>query len=113
MGSRTNVVVAVDFESPIDLTTLDAARVGDHWAWDAIVDRFAGRVWSVVRCHDLTPSQAADVYRLTWMRLLDQLDTIHREMLESWLVNTAERESSRAVQLLAVSDAGPSAVEPI
>jgi DNA-directed RNA polymerase specialized sigma24 family protein len=101
-GNRTNVVAAVDFGPPIDMTTLDAARVGDHCAWDAIVDRFAGNVWSVVRSHDLTPSQAADVYRLTWMRLLDQLDTIHCEMLASWLVNTADRESRRAVQLLAV-----------
>jgi DNA-directed RNA polymerase specialized sigma24 family protein len=100
-GNRTNVPRAVDSGSPIDMTTLDSARVGDHRAWDAIVDGFAEKVWSVIRSHDLTPSQAADVSRLTWLRLLDQLDTIQREMVGSWLLNTAERESRRAVRLLA------------
>jgi hypothetical protein len=94
------------------MTTLDAARVGDHLAWDTIVDRFAESVWSVIRGHALTPSQSADVWRLTWMRLLDQLDTIQREMLGTWLLNTAERESRRAVQLLAVIDTGDQPSSP-
>jgi DNA-directed RNA polymerase specialized sigma24 family protein len=104
----TRNIVNVDLSpddswSWIDTTTLNAARAGDHQAWDAIVDRFADRVWSVVRRHDLTGSPADDVCRLTWMRLLDQLSTIQAELLGYWLVDTAKRESSRAVQLQSVT----------
>jgi hypothetical protein len=100
-GDRTNAVPAVDSRSPID-----AASAGDRRVLGAIVERFAEEVWSVVRSHDLTASQAADVCRLTWMRLTDQIDVIPYDMLGSWLVKTAERESRRAVRLLAVVDAG-------
>jgi hypothetical protein len=113
-GNRTtNAAMAVEPGVPIEMTTLDAARVGDHRAWDAIVDRFAEKVWSVIRGHDLTPSQAAEVCRLTWMRLLDQLDSIQREMVGSWLLNTAERESRRAVLLLAVVPAADHVSSPL
>jgi hypothetical protein len=103
-GDGTNVVLAVDFRSPIDMVGIDAGSAGDRRAWGAIVERFAEEVWSVVRSHDLAASQAADVCRLTWMRLADQVDALPYDMLGSWLVKTAERESRRAVRLLAVVD---------
>jgi hypothetical protein len=104
-GDGTNAVSAVDSMSPIDMVGIDAGRIGDRRASGAIVERFAEEVWTVVRSQDLTASQAADVCRLTWMRFADQVDALPYDMLESWLVKTAERESRRAIRLLAVVDA--------
>jgi RNA polymerase sigma factor (sigma-70 family) len=73
---------------------------GDEAAWSAIVDRFAGLVWSVARAHRLGPAEAADVAQTTWLRLVENLDRIKDpERLGAWLATTARRESLRHIRL--------------
>lgn len=78
-----------------DTTDLLArARAGDQQAWDALVDRYSGLVWSVARSHRLGSADAADVHQATWLRLVEHLDAIREpERLGSWLATTARRES--------------------
>jgi RNA polymerase sigma factor (sigma-70 family) len=71
-----------------------AARAGDADAWNELVDRFAGMVWTVTRRHRLSAADAADVSQTTWLRLAEHLDRIeYPERVGGWLATTARRES--------------------
>ena len=73
---------------------LAAAAAGDRAAWDALVERFTGLVWSVARSFRLSDEDSADVVQTTWLRLLDHLDRIDDpQRLGSWLATTARHES--------------------
>lgn len=70
-----------------------AAAAGDARAWEKIVDRHAGLVWSICRAYRLSDDDAADATQLTWLRLLQNLERIrdpHR--LAGWLATTCRRE---------------------
>ena len=69
------------------------ASTGDQAAWDALVDRFSGLVWSVTRAFRLSAADASDVSQITWLRLVEHLATLREpEAVAGWLVTTARRE---------------------
>jgi RNA polymerase sigma factor (sigma-70 family) len=73
---------------------VDRAAVGDADAWDELVDRFAGLVWSIARGYGLGPADAADVSQTCWLRLAENVERLHdRARVGSWLATTARRES--------------------
>lgn len=75
------------------------ARSGNRLAWDGLVDRFAGLVWSVARSFRLDAADAADVSQTTWLRLVENLDRIKQpERVGAWLATTARREALRTVR---------------
>jgi RNA polymerase sigma factor (sigma-70 family) len=77
-----------------------SAQAGDDVAWGAIVDRFAGLVWSTTRAHRLSTADAADVTQTTWLRLVEHLDRIQDpERLGAWLATTARHECLRLIRL--------------
>src|SRR5882762_10375297 len=77
-----------------------AAGAGDFDAWNELVNRFAGMVWTVARRHRLNASDAADVSQTTWLHLVEQLNRIeHPERVGGWLATTARRESLRVLRL--------------
>ena len=76
-----------------------AAGAGDFEAWNELVNRFAGMVWTVARRHRLSSADAADVSQTTWLRLVEQLNRIeHPERVGGWLATTARRESLRVLR---------------
>jgi RNA polymerase sigma factor (sigma-70 family) len=76
------------------------AGAGDFDAWNELVNRFAGMVWTVARRHRLNAADAADVSQTTWLRLVEQLNRIeHPERVGGWLATTARRESLRVLRL--------------
>lgn len=78
---------------------LAAARAGDPEAWDRIVDRFGGRVRAVARAFRLGHADADDVYQVTFLRLVSNLDSIREpERIGAWLVTTASRECLRVLR---------------
>lgn len=82
---------------PADLVR--AAAGGDTQAWDALVARYAGLVWSIARAHRLTDADAADVSQTTWLRLVENLATLREpDRVSSWLVTTARRECLRTLR---------------
>jgi RNA polymerase sigma factor (sigma-70 family) len=96
-------------------TLLAAARAGDQRAWDKLVERYGGLVWTVARSFRLSAADAADVSQTTWLRLVEQLDRIRDpERIGAWLVTTARREAlaalSRAGRDLPTAD--PQVLEP-
>jgi RNA polymerase sigma factor (sigma-70 family) len=80
-----------DFDPSVALAR---AADGDQQAWDAIVERYSGLVWSVVRGFRLGGADAADVCQATWLRLVENVAMIQNGSgLGSWLATTARRES--------------------
>jgi RNA polymerase sigma factor (sigma-70 family) len=76
-----------------------AAAEGDQVAWDGLVDRFNGLVWSVARAHRLSPVDAADVVQTTWLRLVEHLGRLQEpERVGAWLATTARRECLRVLR---------------
>ncbi|RKS80450.1 RNA polymerase sigma factor (sigma-70 family) [Motilibacter peucedani] len=76
-----------------------AARDGDQAAWDALVDRYAGLVWSVVRGYRLASDDASDVFQTAWLRLVEQLPRLREpERVGAWLATTARHECLRVLK---------------
>jgi RNA polymerase sigma factor (sigma-70 family) len=70
-----------------------AAAGGDRVAWDTLVDRFSRLLWSISRSFGLNGADAGDAFQLTWLRLLEHLDTIEDPArLPGWLATTCRRE---------------------
>ncbi len=75
------------------------AADGDQMAWNEIVDRHAGMVWSVARGAGLDRASAADVCQTTWLRLVEHIDEIREaEAVSGWLATVARRESWRVAR---------------
>jgi RNA polymerase sigma factor (sigma-70 family) len=76
-----------------------AAATGDQEAWNALVGRFNGLVWSVARSHRLSPTDAGDVVQTTWLRLVEHLHRLDDpERVGAWLATTARHESIKALR---------------
>lgn len=85
------------------------AAEGDQQAWNALVDRFSGLLWSITRRYWLSEADAADVYQMTWLKLLENLGSIKDPTrLPGWLSTTCQREClallRRAGRTVPVSD---------
>jgi RNA polymerase sigma factor (sigma-70 family) len=70
-----------------------AAALDDQLAWNALVRRFSGLLWSIARAFRLDDATAADAVQTTWLQLVDHLDTLVRpEAVGGWLATTMRRE---------------------
>lgn len=79
-----------------------AAADGDAKAWQALVTRFSGLIWSVVRAYRLGNADAADVFQTTWLRLAEYLHRLDNPArVGAWLATTARRESLRVARAAA------------
>ena len=76
-----------------------AAADGDQVAWNGLVDRYNGLVWSVARSYRLSTADASDVVQTTWLRLVEHLGRLQEpERVGSWLATTARRECLRTLR---------------
>jgi RNA polymerase sigma factor (sigma-70 family) len=81
-----------------------AAGDGDQRAWEALVGRFNGLVWSVARAHGLSRADAADVCQTAWLRLVEHLHRLRDpERVGTWLASTARHEALEGAGALAES----------
>lgn len=78
---------------------LRAAEAGSQAAWDSLVGRFGGLLWSVARAHRLSAADAGDAVQMTWLRLVENLGRIEDpERLAGWLATTARHECLRTLR---------------
>jgi RNA polymerase sigma factor (sigma-70 family) len=76
-----------------------AASAGDQRAWEGLIGRFGGLVWSVARAHGLSRADAADVSQTAWLRLVEHLHRLRDpERVGAWLASTARHEALRALR---------------
>jgi len=72
---------------------LKAASAGDQAAWDTLVDRYNRLLWAIARSYRLGPATTADVVQTTWLRLVENLESIvEPARLAAWLATTIRRE---------------------
>ena len=82
-----------------DCELISACHEGEAWAWDALVDRYKGLVYSVALRAGLSQEDAADVFQTVFARLLEHLGTIHAPQgLAAWLITTTKREAWSVVR---------------
>ncbi len=82
-----------------DAALVRAAAGGDQAAWDALVKRFSGLVWSIARSHRLGAADAADVSQTAWLRLVENLDRLRDpERVGAWLATTSRNECLRVIR---------------
>jgi RNA polymerase sigma factor (sigma-70 family) len=83
-----------------------AAADGDTAAWNALVARFNGLVWSVARGYGLSRDDAEEVGQITWFRLADHIGRIKEpDRIGGWLATTARNETFK--MLRAAQRVGP------
>jgi RNA polymerase sigma factor (sigma-70 family) len=74
------------------------AGEGDRWAWERLIDQYARLIWSITRDFKLAESDAADVFQVTWLRLLEHINRLdYPDRVGSWLAATARNECLRSV----------------
>lgn len=84
---------------PTNAELLARAGERDEKAWELIVDRFAGLVWSIVRGYRLGPAAEADVFQTVWLRLAENIERIREpDRLAGWLARTAKNEAVAIVR---------------
>lgn len=84
---------------PSNAELLARAATRDEKAWEAIVDRFSGLVWSIVRGYRLGPAAEADVFQTVWLRLAENVERIREpDRLAGWLARTAKNEAVAIVR---------------
>ena len=72
---------------------------GDEEAWNEVVDRYAGLVWSVARSFRLSSAATQDVVQTVWLRLAEHCTKIRQpDRLASWLATTTRNESLRVIR---------------
>lgn len=78
---------------------VQAAAEGGQDAWNELVQRYSGLVWSVPRSYGLPAADAADVAQTTWLRLVERLSTIRDpERVGAWLATTARNECRQTLR---------------
>lgn len=77
---------------------VERAAEGDRWAWERLIDQYARLIWSITRDFKLAESDAADVFQVTWLRLLEHINRLdYPDRVGSWLAATARNECLRSV----------------
>ena len=68
-------------------------RKGDADAWISLTDRYTNLLWSIARSLRLNEADAADAVQSTWLRLVENLDSIRDPgRIGSWLATSMRRE---------------------
>jgi RNA polymerase sigma factor (sigma-70 family) len=85
---------------PRDIAQLvRSAAEGDRRAWERLHDQYSRIIWSITRSFRLTDSDAADVFQVTWLRLLEHIDRLNfPDRVGSWLASTARHECLRIAE---------------
>jgi RNA polymerase sigma factor (sigma-70 family) len=74
-------------------TWVRGAAAGDERAWECLVARFSGLVWSIPRAYGLRIHDAEEVAQNVWLLLAQHIDHIRQpEAIGGWLATTARRE---------------------
>jgi RNA polymerase sigma factor (sigma-70 family) len=72
---------------------LAACIRGEAAAWDALLDRYGGLIYSVPLKYGLADADAADVFQSVCVTLLEKLDTVRAPRgLAAWLITTTSRQ---------------------
>ena len=100
-GSATLIRPGLGSAAVVSDNTALLARVvdGDESAWNELVDRFAGLVWSVARSFHLAAATTDDVVQTVWLRLAEYCSRIREpDRLAAWLATSTRNEALRVIR---------------
>jgi RNA polymerase sigma factor (sigma-70 family) len=81
---------------PSDESLVLACRSDDATAWEQLVDRYQGLVFSIARHAGLDQEQSADVFQRVFARLVERLGQIEQPaLIGAWLATTTRHEAWR------------------
>jgi RNA polymerase sigma factor (sigma-70 family) len=85
--------------APTDAELVERCLSGDSRAWDTVVTRYAGLVYSVPRRYRLPDDLCEDVFQSVFESLIRSLESIRdAQGLAKWLLTTAHRECWRTIR---------------
>lgn len=91
--------------SGLDSQLLQACRAHNEQAWQALLDKYEGMVYSVPLRYGLPYAEAADVTQIVFTALIQSLDTLcDNSNLVGWLTLVARRYAWRSLRNLSGSD---------
>jgi RNA polymerase sigma factor (sigma-70 family) len=77
-----------------DWELIQACRRGDEQAWNRVVSNYQRLVFSIPLNYGLNQNDAADIVQLTFVMLIQSLDTLHKDShLGGWLATVARRNT--------------------
>lgn len=88
----------------------DAELIGwclakDQLAWDELIGRHGGLVYSIPRRHGLSQADAEDVFQNVFMIVLRRLADLRNQMcLPAWLITITVRETQRFCKRIVVNE---------
>jgi RNA polymerase sigma factor (sigma-70 family) len=92
-AARQGGAGAAPHDDPAAAVPVSRAAAGGQDAWDEIVERYAPLIWSICRGHGLDGTDAGDVEQKVWLRLVDQLGSVHDPAgLHDWLTAATHNE---------------------
>lgn len=72
---------------------------GDERAWNTLVEKFAGLVWSVARSFRLPQAVTEDIAQTVWLRFAEHCGRIRQpERLAGWLATSTRHEALRVIK---------------
>jgi RNA polymerase sigma factor (sigma-70 family) len=75
------------------------AAAGDRRAIEALIQRYAGLVWSIAWGYHLSGADAADVSQVVWLRLVENIGRIRQpDSLGAWLSSVTRHECLRLLR---------------
>jgi RNA polymerase sigma factor (sigma-70 family) len=78
---------------------VQVAADGNEQAWQELVDRYTGLLWSVARAYGLPAADAADVVQTAWLRLVERLGSLREpDRVAAWLATTVRHECLRTLR---------------
>jgi RNA polymerase sigma factor (sigma-70 family) len=76
-----------------------AASDGDERAWEALVTRYSGLIWSIALSYRLSSADASDVSQIVWLTAVEHLKDIRNpEHISGWFATTTRREAARMLR---------------
>jgi len=79
-------------KAPPDNALIGACLRGDGEAWERLVDRYSGLVYSVIRKYGLDEDEVGDTFQAVWVALWEELDGLRdRGRVAPWLMTVAGR----------------------
>lgn len=82
-----------------DWDLIQACRQGDEKAWQQIVKKYKRLVFSIPLNYGLGQNDASDITQLTFMMLIQSLDTLRKEgHLGGWLATVARRNTWHVIK---------------
>lgn len=82
-----------------DEELLVACLRGEQSAWNALIDRYSALIYSIPLKYGLNEADAADVFQMVCVTLLEKLGSIRAPRgLAAWIITTTSRESLAVIR---------------